>query len=193
MDVATSAEGREYVGSWTTFRGREWGNKGEQRGSGEAVVKGEEAKVFLQVLAEGGREYYASRQGCECTLRDVEMKTIDANLRVVSVMSMFSNPMILIAIFSLGLIVGMPYLLENSMFFHLLYCEGRANEDTVDPELREEFDAMQKNKGPVTNPAAALQNFDLAGWMAGTSSAPADEPVAAIEEKKSGGGSKRRG
>lgn len=43
---------------------------------------------------------------------------------IVNAMSLFKNPMILMAIFSLGLIVGMPYLLENSMLsifttFHL--------------------------------------------------------------------------
>jgi hypothetical protein len=31
-------------------------------------------------------------------------------------MSLFKNPMILMAVFSLGLIVGMPYLLENSKY-----------------------------------------------------------------------------
>jgi hypothetical protein len=75
-------------------------------------------------------------------------------------MSLFSNPMILIALFSLGVVVGMPYLLEN-----------------MDPETKAEFEAMQKERGVSANPAAAVQNFDLAGWMAGSKS---DEPV--VEE-----------
>jgi hypothetical protein len=75
----------------------------------------------------------------------------------VSVLSLFSNPMILIALFSLGVVVGMPYLLEN-----------------MDPETKAEFEAMQKERGLGSNPAAAVQNFDLAGWMAGSKS---DEPV----------------
>jgi hypothetical protein len=80
----------------------------------------------------------------------------------VSVMSLFANPMILIALFSLIVVVGMPYLMEN-----------------MDPETKAEFEAMQKERGVGSNPAAAVQNFDLAGWMAGTSSS--SEP-AAIEE-----------
>jgi len=39
----------------------------------------------------------------------------------------------------------------------------------VDPETRAEFEEMQK-KGALTggqNPAEAIQNFDLASWMAG--------------------------
>jgi hypothetical protein len=35
---------------------------------------------------------------------------------VVSVISLFKNPMILMAVVSLGLIVGMPYLMDNREF-----------------------------------------------------------------------------
>ncbi|KAK5122687.1 hypothetical protein LTR16_003987 [Cryomyces antarcticus] len=73
----------------------------------------------------------------------------------VELLSFFKNPMILMALFSLVLIVGMPYMMEN-----------------MDPETRAEFDEMQK-KSPLAspdNPAARLQNFDLAGWMAGKTS-----------------------
>jgi hypothetical protein len=82
--------------------------------------------------------------------------------------------MILIALFSLGLIVGMPYLLEN-----------------MDPETKAEFEAMQKQQGGIaSNPAAAVQNFDLAGWMAGTSS-PA--PSTAVEKGPNEGQRRRKG
>lgn len=43
---------------------------------------------------------------------------------------------------------------------------------SVDDETRAEFEEMQK-KNPVAqaaNPAQALQNFDLASWMAGKQS-----------------------
>jgi hypothetical protein len=56
------------------------------------------------------------------------------------------------ALFSLAMIVGMPYLLEN-----------------MDPESRAEFEQIQK-QNPLANPAnpaAALGNFDFASWMAG--------------------------
>lgn len=41
---------------------------------------------------------------------------------------------------------------------------------TVDPELKEEFEEMQKNGvlgSGTTNTAQQIQNFDLASWMAG--------------------------
>jgi ER membrane protein complex subunit 7 len=60
--------------------------------------------------------------------------------------------MILMALFSLAMIVGMPYLLDN-----------------MDPESRAEFEQIQKQNplANAANPAAALGNFDFASWMAG--------------------------
>ena len=61
--------------------------------------------------------------------------------------------MILIAIVGLGIVMGMPYLMDN-----------------MDPEMRKEFEEQSK-KSVLTGGARAdnpLQNFDLAGWMAGT-------------------------
>jgi hypothetical protein len=61
----------------------------------------------------------------------------------------------------------------------------------VDPEAKAEFEEMTKNNPVAANPAAAIQNFDLAGWMAGSK---ATSPPAAIEEKKSApSGGKRKG
>ncbi|EON61675.1 hypothetical protein W97_00891 [Coniosporium apollinis CBS 100218] len=123
----------ELVQVWQTFRGNEWDNKGEVRGVGRG-------RVAAEVRAVAGKEYYQERSG-------------------FSVLSFLKSPMILMALFSLGLIVGMPYLMEN-----------------MDPETRAEFEEMQK-KSPLAsanNPAAQLQNFDLASWMAGKSTG-ADE------------------
>ncbi|KAJ9665388.1 hypothetical protein H2201_004465 [Coniosporium apollinis] len=123
----------ELVQVWQTFRGNEWDNKGEVRGVGRG-------RVVAEVRAVAGKEYYQERSG-------------------FSVLSFLKSPMILMALFSLGLIVGMPYLMEN-----------------MDPETRAEFEEMQK-KSPLAsanNPAAQLQNFDLASWMAGKSTG-ADE------------------
>lgn len=150
IDVADEA-GKEYVKSWQSFRGNEWDNKGEKRGEGEANVAGGVAKADVYVSVLGSKEYYAKRQG-------------------FSVMSIFGNPMILIALFSLVLVVGMPYLMEN-----------------MDPETKAEFEAMQKERGLGSNPMAAAQGFDLAGWMAGSSS---DQP--AVEEKPSNEGPQKR-
>jgi len=88
--------------------------------------------------------------------------------------------MILMALFSLVIIVGMPYLLEN-----------------MDPESRAEFEEIQKssplaNMNP-SNPAGALGNFDFASWMAGRSS----EPSSNSQEKQNTGsdqsGGRKRG
>ncbi|KAK0871302.1 hypothetical protein LTS02_001946 [Friedmanniomyces endolithicus] len=63
--------------------------------------------------------------------------------------------MILMALVSVAFIFGMPYIMDN-----------------MDPEMKEEFDDMQK-KGPLSGSsgaAAQLQNFDIAGWLAGKGS-----------------------
>jgi hypothetical protein len=44
----------------------------------------------------------------------------------------------------------------------------------VDPEMKQEFEEMQKNGvmgSGTTNTAQQLQNFDLASWMAGKTDA----------------------
>lgn len=105
-----------------------------------------------------------------CT-QEIDVLTHDT----VSVMSLFSNPMILIALFSLGVVVGMPYLMEN-----------------MDPETKAEFEAMQKERGVGANPMAAAQNFDLAGWMAGSKPDEAAEDKPAIEAYEGGGKKKNR-
>jgi hypothetical protein len=61
--------------------------------------------------------------------------------------------MILMALFSGLLMFGMPKLMEN-----------------MDPEMKEEFEEMQKTGvlgSGSTNTAQQIQNFDLASWMAG--------------------------
>ena len=60
--------------------------------------------------------------------------------------------MILLAVVSVGIMFGMPYLMEN-----------------MDPEMRAEFEEQSK-KGPLAMAAGGgngLQNFDMAAWMAG--------------------------
>jgi ER membrane protein complex subunit 7 len=50
------------VQAWRTFRGNDWGNRGEEY----AVVKGEGMSNVLEIKALGGMGYYMERQGCEC-------------------------------------------------------------------------------------------------------------------------------
>ncbi|KAK6352642.1 hypothetical protein TWF730_009460 [Orbilia blumenaviensis] len=81
-------------------------------------------------------------------------------------MKLLSNPMILIAIVAIGGMTLMPKMVEN-----------------MDPETRAEFEKQQQNSvlsGGQNNP---LQSFDMAGYLAGSSSKP---------QPKSGNGSKRK-
>ncbi|KAH7073737.1 hypothetical protein BKA63DRAFT_39689 [Paraphoma chrysanthemicola] len=125
--VEGSGEKKEVVRAWQTFLGNEWDNKGESRGEGgNGLVV--EAKIV------GTKYFYQERGG-------------------FSPLSFLKNPMILMAVVSMGLMFGMPKLMEN-----------------MDPEMKEEFEEMQKNGvlgSGTTNTAAQIQNFDLASWMAG--------------------------
>jgi len=80
--------------------------------------------------------------------------------------------MILMAVVSMGLMFGMPKLMENSTSHiqHSRTIDKETNNITVDPEMKEEFEEMQKNGvlgSGTTNTASQIQNFDLASWMAG--------------------------
>ncbi|KAF5238601.1 hypothetical protein FANTH_10240 [Fusarium anthophilum] len=121
IDVQLAEDGEEgIVRAWETYRGNDWGNKGE-------VVQ----------VKEG-----------------------------ISVFAILKNPMILMALVSLVLMVGMPKIM-----------------DSMDPEMRAEFEAQRKS-GPLSaamtgqssgdNP---LTNFDMAAYLAGSKpkeSAPAN-------------------
>ena len=88
---------------WQTFWGNEWGNKGEYRGGG-AVGMGDgkdvqpavdENVVQVDLFPMGKKEYYLERSG-------------------FNALSFLKSPMILMGLFSLVMIVGLPYLMENS-------------------------------------------------------------------------------
>ncbi|KNG50323.1 er membrane protein complex subunit-like protein [Stemphylium lycopersici] len=125
--VEGSGERKEVIKAWQTFLGNEWENKGESRGEG-----GNGLVIEARPIAP--KYFYQERQG-------------------FSPLSFLKNPMILMAVVSMGLIFGMPKLMEN-----------------MDPEMKEEFEEMQKNGvmgSGTTNTAQQIQNFDLASWMAG--------------------------
>ena len=145
------------IRAWQTFPGNEWDNKGEDRGSGGNGV-------VIDVRPLGPKYYFQERGG-------------------FSPLSFLKSPMILMALFSMVLIFGMPYLMENSKSRNMFlsksrrgwmrwYDDGCANVDTVDPETKAEFEEMQKKSpitGAATNPAQSIQNFDMASWLAGKS------------------------
>ncbi|KAI0137352.1 hypothetical protein BJ170DRAFT_605516 [Xylariales sp. AK1849] len=74
-----------------------------------------------------------------------------------SVLTILKNPMILIGLVSMGIFFGMPKLMEN-----------------MDPEMRAEFEESQKNN-PMSSlmagsqPTNPMSNFDMAGFLAGSS------------------------
>ncbi|KAK4167406.1 Cys/Met metabolism PLP-dependent enzyme-domain-containing protein [Cladorrhinum sp. PSN259] len=90
LDVLRGEEGngRLTVRAWETYRGNDWGNKGEEvtrRGEEEHTV---EARVF------GWKSYFMERS-------------------TFSILSIFKNPIILLSLVSMGLFFGMPKLVEN--------------------------------------------------------------------------------
>ncbi|SPO03822.1 uncharacterized protein DNG_06505 [Cephalotrichum gorgonifer] len=128
------------VEAWETYRGNSWGNKGE-------VMVGEGGSVGVRCL--GGKNYFIERP-------------------TFSVFSILKNPMILLALVSMGLFVGMPYLVDN-----------------MDPEMRAEFEERQKSN-PMNSllsgqPSSGnpIADFDMAGYLAGS------------KKEKNGGGSRR--
>ncbi|PSN67824.1 hypothetical protein BS50DRAFT_587070 [Corynespora cassiicola Philippines] len=127
--VEGSGEKKEVIRAWQTFIGNEWDNKGESRAEGSNGL-------VIPVKPIGQKYFYQERAG-------------------FSPLSFLKNPMILMALFSMVLIFGMPKLMEN-----------------MDPETRAEFEEMQKTGvlgSGSTNTAQSVQNFDLASWMAGKS------------------------
>jgi hypothetical protein len=82
------------IEAFTTFRGNEWSNKGESI----TVEKIGEDKFKAEVKVLGEKGYYIERVG-------------------FSPLSLLQNPMILLAGFSMVLVFGMPYLMDNSTYF----------------------------------------------------------------------------
>ncbi|KAK2807016.1 hypothetical protein FQN50_005590 [Emmonsiellopsis sp. PD_5] len=165
--VDVDAEGG-VIGVWETYRGNAWDNKGVEKvlvRSGTSGQGGEVVVVEANVV--GKRGFYEERAG-------------------FSPLSLFKNPMILLAIFAMAMMFGMPYLMDN-----------------MDPEMRAEFEKQSRSgplggaltgtaggKGGAGRGAPAPPSFDLAGWMAGTSQGPMaalDASVKASTSAREGG------
>ncbi|KAI9890993.1 MAG: hypothetical protein M1814_003344 [Vezdaea aestivalis] len=147
------------------YLGQAWDAKGPVVGVWEGEVSAEEVVEFSFPVGTGRqREFYEKRVG-------------------FSPLDLLKNPMILIALFSLAMVFGTPYLLDNSTSPFLFPADSEgANDLQVDEETRAEFEKAQKSS-PLnaavgglggTGPAAAsknsLANFDMAAWMAGKTS-----------------------
>ncbi|KAL6864415.1 hypothetical protein J3F83DRAFT_741697 [Trichoderma novae-zelandiae] len=129
VDVGADGE----VQAWETYRGNEWGNKGE-----EVPVKSDGASRSVGVKAAGPKVFFMERTK-------------------FSVLSILKNPMILMGLVTMGIVFGMPYLMDN-----------------MDPELRAEFEERQK-ESPMNAIMANAQggqnplgNFDMAAYLAGS-------------------------
>ncbi|CAN8103752.1 unnamed protein product [Discula destructiva] len=144
------------VQAWETYRGNDWDNKGE------AVVLDAGA---LRVRVLGQKAFFMERSS-------------------FNVLSILKNPMILLGLVSMGIFIGMPYLMDN-----------------MDPEMKKEFEESQKSGpmaslmggggGSAPNPMA---NFDMASYLSGAPSKDvatsnndtAAEPAPAGGKKKGG-------
>jgi hypothetical protein len=105
VDVDVNGEGVEEVKAWTTWRGNEWSNKGEIRGQGEGSAK-------IELRAVGTKDYYQQRASCK-SMFVVWWNEFRLTMILVSIISIFKNPMILIALVTLVMVVGVPYMMEN--------------------------------------------------------------------------------
>ncbi|KAF6839252.1 hypothetical protein CPLU01_01990 [Colletotrichum plurivorum] len=153
LDVA--ADGT--LSAWETYRGNDWDNKGEALQSKE-LANG--ARAF-EVRVLGGKNYFVERSK-------------------FSVFTILKNPMILLGLVSMGIFIGMPYLMEN-----------------MDPEMRAEFEERQKSNpmnsilgGGGAKPGG---NFDMAAFLAGTSGNKEQQASGSSSNGAGGSGKKEKG
>ncbi|KAJ5105118.1 hypothetical protein NUU61_002465 [Penicillium alfredii] len=157
VDVAADGS---ILGVWETFRGNPWDNRGAEKYVIDVACEPEN-DVVVEAKVVGQKSFYEERSK-------------------FSPMSLFKNPMILMAIFALGVTFGIPKLMEN-----------------MDPEMRAEFEQHSRSS-PITGATGNAMSgggFDLAGWMAGTASSPvanADGARGSTTGREAGGPARRR-
>lgn len=89
IDVSVDQDGAELIQAWDTFRGNEWGNKGEP-----VPVREGSAGKGVEVKSIGKKIYFVDRPR-------------------FSILSILKNPMILMGLVSMVIFIGMPKLVEN--------------------------------------------------------------------------------
>ncbi|KAK5661495.1 hypothetical protein OQA88_11399 [Cercophora sp. LCS_1] len=115
---------------WETYRGNDWEN------TGELLTRSDEEVVDVKVL--GGKGYFMERSK-------------------FNAFSILKNPMIILGLVSMGIFIGMPYLVDN-----------------MDPEMRAEWEERQKSNpmngimGAATGQPGAAGGFDMAAFLAGS-------------------------
>lgn len=86
---------QETIEAWQTFRGNEWSNKGPRYGSAQG-------SLTIDIRPDVQKDYYQQRGG-------------------FNILSFLKSPMILMALVSVVMIFGLPYLMDNSKF-HTATC-----------------------------------------------------------------------
>ncbi|EPE08766.1 hypothetical protein F503_04353 [Ophiostoma piceae UAMH 11346] len=125
-----------------TYRGNDWANQGEALRKVAVDGTASSGPTFMVApLTLATKSYYTARS------------TFD-------VLSLLKNPMILMALFAMVMMFGMPYLM-----------------DSMDPEMKAEFEARQKQPsmgsllgGGAGGPGGAAPGagFDMAAYLAGS-------------------------
>ncbi|KAE8335580.1 hypothetical protein BDV24DRAFT_6405 [Aspergillus arachidicola] len=221
VDVA--ADGT-VLGIWETFRGNPWENRGAERYVLDAAsvnaAKLPEVAVDAKVLARRG--FYEERPKCEyfwegetfCMKYTCCFQDAYGSILLVSPLSLFKNPMILLALVALGFTFGMPKLMENSKFniitislrdaiiYVFIAHASLTHISPVDPEMRAEFEKHSR-ASPISGATRSAMagggapgNFDFAGWMAGAHPRPVGPEPAALQgvaTGREGGNVRRRG
>lgn len=98
--AAEKVQQQETVVVYLTHPSNKWDHLGAKIATSSAPLSSD-AEVKLAVSALGKREFLEKRQGFD-------------------ILSFFKNPMILMGVLSMGLVFGMPYLMDNSEFYDLL-------------------------------------------------------------------------
>ncbi|KAF4776463.1 hypothetical protein HER10_EVM0006400 [Colletotrichum scovillei] len=147
------------LAAWETYRGNDWDNKGEAYAAKEfeGGAKGFEVRVL------GQKNYFVERSK-------------------FSILTILKNPMILLGLISMGIFLGMPYLMDN-----------------MDPEMRAEFEERQKSNpmnsllggGGGGGDANPMANFDMAGFLAGTGTSSKKEESSGSGASSGGAGGKK--
>ncbi|KAH6678895.1 hypothetical protein F5X68DRAFT_212910 [Plectosphaerella plurivora] len=138
LRVDVAADGTLYA--WETHRGNDWENKGEALPTLDFGVRGGEGQRGFNARVIGSKTYFIER----------------SKFNIVNIV--MKNPMILMGLVTMGLFLGMPYLMNN-----------------MDPEMRAEFEARQSSN-PLSSILSgqaggqqAAPSFDMAGFLAGSS------------------------
>nr|CDP27217.1 Putative protein of unknown function [Podospora anserina S mat+] len=126
------------IEAWETFRGNDWGNKGEKVST--EVSDGKSGMMVVVARMAGQKSYFMERSS-------------------FSVLSIFKNPIILLSLVSMGLFFGMPKLIEN------MDPEMRAEweEQQKSNPMNALMGAASGQQG-----GGGMGNFDMAAFLAGS-------------------------